>query len=65
MDTLLMTSAEVGEETVPHLLVTCPALCQRRPKNLGTCDMDDLEELLRIKIRSLDYIIRNAEWFRN
>ena len=44
---------EIKEETVPHLLGTCPALCQRR--------MNDLEELLVIDIASLNRFIRSSK----
>ena len=51
---------EEEDETVPHLLGTCPALCQR-----GVHYMDDLEELSRIDIGGINRFCRSSEWFRN
>ena len=48
-------------EIVPHLLATCPTLCQRRRKYLSNYYIDDLEELLRIDIGSLNRYIRSSE----
>ena len=52
---------EQEEETVPQLLGTCPALCQRIRKYLGTYHIDDLKELLGIDIGSLNRFIRCSE----
>ena len=41
---------EEEEETVPHLLGSCPTLSQTRMKYLGTYYMNDLEELSWIDI---------------
>ena len=56
---------EEEEETVPHLLGTCPALCQRRKKYLDAYYMDNLKELSRIDTGSLNRFIRSSEWFQN
>ena len=48
-----------------HLLGTCPAICQRRMKYLGTYYMDELEELSRIDIGGLNHFIRSSVWFRD
>ena len=53
------------EETVPHLLGTCPAPYQRKRKYLGTYYIDDLEELSRINIGCLNRFIRSSEMFRD
>ena len=51
------------EVTVPHLLGTCPELCQRKIKYMGTYYVDDLEELSGIDIGSLNRFIGSSEWF--
>ena len=56
---------EEEEETVPHLLDIFPALCQWKKKYLGAYYMDDLKELLRIDIGSLNCFIRSSEWYRD
>ena len=56
---------EKEQETVPHLLGTCLALCQRRIKYLGTYHIDDVEELSKIVIGSQNRFIGGYEWFRD
>ena len=53
--------SEEKEETVTYLLGTCPALCQRRMKYVGTYFVDDLEELSGIDIGSLNLLVQSSE----
>ena len=53
---------EEEEETFPHWLGTYPTLCQRRRKYLGTYNIDDLEDLSRIEISSINRFIRRSKW---
>ena len=45
------------EETVLHLLGTCPALCKRTKRYLGAYYTDDLSDMLNIDFRSLSRFI--------
>ena len=63
-----MISAEavemrIGDETILHLLCTCPTLGRSRKKQLGAYHMDYLDELSCIDIGSLSLLIENSEWF--
>ena len=53
------------DEAKRRLSISCLALCQRRKKYMSIYNMDDLEELLRIDIGSLNRFIRSSEWFRD
>ena len=56
---------EKEDESVIHLLSTCPGLCQKIMKYMGTYYMNDLGELSRSDIGSLNRFIRSSEWFRD
>ena len=49
---------EEEEETVPHLLGTCQALCQRRKKYLSAYYMNDLDELSRIDTKNINFLAK-------
>ena len=48
---------EEENKTLPHLLCTCPVICQRRRKNLGINYIDDLGEMSMIDIGRVNRFI--------
>lgn len=54
---------EEEEETVQHLLCSCPALLHRRKTHLGEFFFDDTSDLAYIDPKSLSKYIKSSAWF--
>lgn len=54
---------EEEEETIQHLLCTCPALSNRRNIYLGNFFFDNTSELATIDVRCLSRFIDSTKWF--
>lgn len=54
---------EEEEETISHLLCTCPALSQRRKLHLGNFFFNDPSDLINSDIICLLRFIRSSNWF--
>ena len=54
---------EEDDETIIHLLCTCPALDRRRKRQLDAYYMEDLDVLACMHITSLRCFIESSEWF--
>ena len=54
---------EEEEESIEHLLCTCPALARRRVLYLGSYFFGDLGELAGIDIGRLRGFLRQSGWF--
>ncbi|XP_044317430.1 uncharacterized protein LOC123038043 [Drosophila rhopaloa] len=53
---------EEEEETVEHLLCSCPALCRLRLKHLGYPFINDLTEISQTNLKSLSSFIKSSGW---
>ncbi len=54
---------EEEEETVLHLLCTCPRLARNRLKFLGASLLNDLTDLSRMDVRSIQRFVKSSNWF--
>jgi len=54
---------EEEEETIIHLLCTCPALSRNRKKHLGFYNSNYLSDIAKVGIRQLSSYVGSSGWF--